>query len=401
MAEFTYTDAQWAALAQYVKEHAGDDVHRLMLKSEPGLSFDKRFAMTQIECRQRARHKIAEILECDGYIFAKPICAEQCTHELVAKLHAELIGDAGTVLDMTMGQGVDSHYIAQRVQSVTAIEMDPLIAAAGKHNAAVLHNGVQVIEADSTQWLESTDAHFGAIFIDPARRAASGKRLFGLSDCQPDVLGLLPLIKKHTSRLVIKASPMVDVTQGCRDLAPWLTHVWVVSVKNECKELLFDLDFSHETIWPKRHAVNFTANGDRQEFTAPKYEDCLAFADPTEGCHLLEPNVSIMKLGAHQVVASHYRAINVAPDSHLYVASEPPEDFPGRVFMVDEVVEWSSSAAKRLAKEHKQLNVATRNFKLSADALKKKLRVTDGGNCYAFGTTLSSGKQVLLLCHKA
>ncbi len=397
----TITTSQLAAMTDYVKRHANDDIRQLMLKDEPGLAFDKAMAVTQIECRQRARNKIPQLLAHDGYVFAKPICAEQCTHERVAMLHASLFADTDTVLDMTMGQGVDSHYISQKAKKVTAIEQDAAIAYAGKLNAATLGNGVTVVEADSAKWLEDSELTFDAIFIDPARRSAGGKRLFGLADCQPDVTGLLELIKRHTGRLVIKASPMIDVTQGIRDLEPWVTDVWAVSVRNECKELLFDLSFGHETQNQRLHAVNLPADGTAQHIvvsTGQSASPCR-YEPPAAGGYLLEPNASIMKIAAHNAVAAQFGVAKVAPNSHLYVSAGPVADFPGRAFAVDEVVPWSSHAAKALARQHRQLNVAVRNFRLTADALKKKLKVSDGGDCYAFATT-SAGVQVIALCHK-
>lgn len=398
----TITASQLAAMTDYVKRHADDDIRQLMLKDEPGLTFDKAMAVTQIECRQRARNKIPQLLAHDSYIFAKPICAEQCTHEQVAMLHASLFSDTDTVLDMTMGQGVDSHYISKKAKSVTAIEQDAAIAEAGKLNAATLGNGVTVVEADSAKWLEASQLTFDAIFIDPARRSASGKRLFGLADCQPDVLSLLPLIRKRAKRLVIKASPMVDVTQGIRDLEPWVTDVWAVSVRNECKELLFDLSFGQETQSQLLHAVNYTPHGATQHITVATEQNATPcrYEQPAAGGYLLEPNASIMKIAAHSAVTEHFGVAKVAPNSHLYVSARPVADFPGRAFAVDEVVPWSSRAAKDLARQHKQLNVAVRNFRLTADALKKKLKVSDGGDCYAFATTTSAGEQVIALCHK-
>lgn len=398
----TITASQLAAISEYVKRHADADVRQLMLKSEPGLEFDKAFAVTQIECRQRARNKIPKLLSHDAYVFAKPICAEQCTHEQVAKLHASLVSGSDTVLDMTMGQGVDSHYISQKAKDVTAVERDAAIAAVGRLNAATLGNGVRVIEGDSAEWLKDCGQVFDVIFIDPARRSAGGKRLFGLSDCQPDVLGLLPLIRRHTGRLMIKASPMVDVTQGCRNLEPWLTDVWAVSVRNECKELLFDLDFGHDTGTPMLHAVNFTAHGVIQETALPGGQGTALcrYGEPTPGGFILEPNASIMKIAAHKAVTDRYGVAKVALNSHLYVSATAVDGFPGRMFAIDEVVPWSSHTAKMLAKKHKRLNIAVRNFRLTAVALKKKLKAADGGDIYAFATTTSAGEQVVVLCHK-
>ena len=246
----------------YVAANAGADTLKLMLKSEPDLPFDKRFAVMQIECRKKAKNKIPELLANERFLFPKAISAEQCTHQQVAQFHASLF------------QSTDSsYYISQRVASLKAIELDEEIAAAGAHNYAFT-----VVNADSVAWLTQTDERFDAVFIDPARRGDGGARLYGLADCAPDVLSILPTIKAHAKRLYIKASPMIDVTQSMRDLAPHLTDVWAVSVKNECKELFFEVDFGVECADVQLHALNFEAGG-TQEFVV----DSAALA--VEGCY--------------------------------------------------------------------------------------------------------------------
>lgn len=381
----------------YVAANAGADTLKLMLKSEPDLPFDKRFAVMQIECRKKAKNKIPELLANERFLFPKAISAEQCTHQQVAQFHASLFQSTDSVLDMTMGLGVDSYYISQRVASLKAIELDEEIAAAGVHNYAFT-----VVNADSVTWLTQTDERFDAVFIDPARRGDGGARLYGLADCAPDVLSILPTIKAHAKRLYIKASPMIDVTQSMRDLAPHLTDVWAVSVKNECKELFFEVDFSVECADVQLHALNFEAGG-TQEFAVDSaalvVEGC--YGSPSAGQYLYEPNASVMKIGAFAALTRQFPILQIAKNSHLYYSDDFVEDFPGRKFAIDSIIPFSGKEAKAVGKQHKQLNIATRNFRLSPDELKKRLKVRDGGDCYLFATTLANGEQVLLLTRKA
>lgn len=381
----------------YVAANAGADTLKLMLKSEPDLPFDKRFAVMQIECRKKAKNKIPELLANERFLFPKAISAEQCTHQQVAQFHASLFQSTDSVLDMTMGLGVDSYYISQRVASLKAIELDEEIAAAGAHNYAFT-----VVKADSVAWLTQTDERFDAVFIDPARRGDSGARLYGLADCAPDVLSILPTIKAHAKRLYIKASPMIDVTQSMRDLAPHLTDVWAVSVRNECKELFFKVDFGVECADVRLHALNFEAGG-KQEFAvdsaALAVEGC--YGSPSAGQYLYEPNASVMKIGAFAALTRQFPILQIAKNSHLYYSDDFVEDFPGRKFVIDSIIPFSGKEAKAVGKQHKQLNIATRNFRLSPDELKKRLKVRDGGDCYLFATTLANAEQVLLLTRKA
>ena len=381
----------------YVAANAGADTLKLMLKSEPDLPFDKRFAVMQIECRKKTRNKIPELLANERFLFPKAISAEQCTHQQVAQFHASLFQPTDSVLDMTMGLGVDSYYISQRVASLKAIELDEEIAAAGAHNYAFT-----VVNADSVAWLTQTDERFDAVFIDPARRGDGGARLYGLADCAPDVLSILPTIKAHAKRLYIKASPMIDVTQSMRDLAPHLTDVWAVSVKNECKELFFEVDFSVECADVHLHALNFEAGGTQEvvvDSAALAVEGC--YGSPSAGQYLYEPNASVMKIGAFAALTRQFPIQQIAKNSHLYYSDDFVQDFPGRKFVIDSIIPFSGKEAKTVGKQHKQLNIATRNFRLSADELKKRLKVRDGGDCYLFATTLANGEQVLLFTRKA
>lgn len=410
---FDSPDQQWPlapealeAMAAYVERNSRADTARLMLKSEPGLPFSKALAVMQIECRRRTRGKIPELLDHREFVFPKPICAEQCTHELVARLHASLLSGAGSVLDMTMGLGVDAYYVSRRVGSVTAIELDPAIAAAGAMNMARLAPNVRVVNADCAKFLAGKCGRYDAAFIDPARRGECNRRLYGLADCLPNVLELLPRIAAATPRLLIKASPMIDVTQSIRDLGPQLTDVWAVSVRGECKELLFDLNLAagaaSDTV--ALHALNYLADGSEQAFTCPAVHSAANEADMAAavepGMMLYEPNASVMKIGAFDAVAARYGVSQLAHGSHLYVARKAVQGFPGREFVIDEVVPLCGREIKRMAKAGGKLNVAVRNWRMSAEELKKRLRVTDGGDRYAFATTMASGSAVLLMCHK-
>jgi hypothetical protein len=392
------------AMFSYIAQNLDADTCKLLLKAEPHLSFDKSFAILQIECRRKAKAKIPELLANERFLFPKAISAEQCTHEVVAQFHASLFNNNDSVLDVTMGLGVDDYYIAQSVKKLTAVEIDSEIAEVGKYNFSFLAPNVTVVNANSVEYLNTLDdeKRFDAIFIDPARRGDSGKRLYGFADCQPNVLELLPSIQQRCKRLFIKASPMLDVTQSIRDLGGYLTDVWAVSIKNECKELFFKLDFETKAPSVTLHAMNhdgtewlhFSTQGINDNTTLP-------VTDVSKGNFLYEPNASIMKLGCYNALEQAFKVPLIAANSHLMVSDSLIEAFPGRRFRITEVIPFKSKEIKQLSKRYKQINVATRNFRLSAEALKKRLGVQDGGSTYLFATTLPNGEQILILCEKA
>ena len=195
---------------------------------------------------------------------------------------------------------------------------------------------------------------------------------------------------------------MIDVTQSMRDLAPHLTDVWAVSVKNECKELFFEVDFGAECADVQIHALNFETGG-TQEFAVDSAALAMegSYGSPSAGQYLYEPNASVMKIGAFAALTRQFPIQQIAKNSHLYYSDDFVQDFHGRKFVIDSIIPFSGKEAKTVGKQHKQLNIATRNFRLSPDELKKRLKVRDGGDCYLFATTLANGEQVLLLTRKA
>ena len=392
------------SMFNYIVQNADADSIKLLLKSEPALTFDKSFAVLQIESRRKCRDKIPHLLQNYRFLFPKSICAEQCTNQVIAQFHATQIGACDHVLDMTMGMGVDAYYIAQHSNRVTAIELDPEIAAVGKYNYENLCPSINVLTGDSVEYLNTLDKekNFDAIFIDPARRDSHGNRVYGLADCLPDILSLLPSIKRHTTRLFIKASPMIDIKQSVRDLGSALTDVWAISVGNECKELFFKLDFNVDSSDVYLHALNH-ANNSWQEFstTLPNASAITSYRQPQPSMILYEPNASIMKLGCYAAVQSYYGISAIAPNSHLFINDNLINDFPGRCFTILEVIPFKSKEIKRFAGRYQQLNVSTRNFRLTSEQLKQRLRVQDGGKLYLFATTLSTSEQVMILCEKA
>lgn len=390
------------AMFSYIAQNADADTVKLLLKSEPRLTFDKSFAVLQVECRRKTRDKIPSVLQDTHFLFPRAVSAEQCTHQVVAQFHAEQLEASTSVLDMTMGLGIDAFHIAQRASHVTAIEINPEIAEVGKYNYERLCPNMKVLNCDSVEYINhlSDNQQFDAIFIDPARRDSHGQRVYGFADCQPNVLYLLPLIKQHAKQLFIKASPMIDVTQSVRELGTALTDVWAISIKNECKELFFKLDFEASTGAVTLHALNHD-KGKWQDFSAClSPTDCASYSEPQPGMTLYEPSASIMKLGCHHAVMLHYGLSGIAQNSHLYISDDFINNFPGRAFTIKQVIPFKSKEIKQMTVQFQQLNIATRNFRLSAEQLKKRLKVQDGGDSYLFATTLSTGEQVLILCEK-
>lgn len=398
----------------FIEEHEDDDVEKLRLKRFSNHDFDTSFAITQIECRKKIRKKLPEIYGKKRFLFPSVLSTEQCTSEVVAKYHATIIGEVDSFLDMTGGLCIDDYYIADNVKELLSIEKNEHTADISRYNMSEMRKNISVISGDSAEYLRGDVRRYDAIYIDPARRGVNQSRMFGLSDCEPNIIPLLSLIKSHTDVLYVKASPMLDITQMLRDVSD-VTDIWVISLRNECKELFFKLDFalnkrftieeSADNIYesPKVHCINFVDENTMQELNYSYLRDKTTSDIIISDCvkqYIYEPNASIMKANAFGEVCSRYKVDKVAVNSHLFTSGELVHDFPGRIFQVEDVIPFKDNLLKKALKGIKRINVSVRNFKLTAEQLKKRLKVCDGGSKYLFGTTDAGGEMKVLLCSK-
>lgn len=398
----------------FIEEHEDDDVEKLRLKRFSNHDFDTSFAITQIECRKKIRKKLPEIYGKKRFLFPSVLSTEQCTSEVVAKYHATIIGEVDSFLDMTGGLCIDDYYIADNVKELLSIEKNEHTADISRYNMSEMRKNISVISGDSAEYLRGDVRRYDAIYIDPARRGVNQSRMFGLSDCEPNIIPLLSLIKSHTDVLYVKASPMLDITQMLREVSD-VTDIWVISLRNECKELFFKLDFalnkrftieeSADNIYesPKVHCINFVDENTMQELNYSYLRDKTTSDIIISDCvkqYIYEPNASIMKANAFSEVCSRYKVDKVAVNSHLFTSGELVHDFPGRIFQVEDVIPFKDNLLKKALKGIKRINVSVRNFKLTAEQLKKRLKVCDGGSKYLFGTTDAGGEMKVLLCSK-
>lgn len=389
----------------FINDNLSADTNKLRLKSFKDKSFDVNFAILQIDCKNRIKKKLPEIYGNNKFLFPHILSTEQCTAQEIAKFHASLLDKNEIVLDMTAGLCIDTYYISKTVKEVTALEINPITASVSSFNMSNLTPNVNVINQDCIEFIKNTTNHYSSIFIDPARRGENNKRLFGLYDCTPNILELIPDLKKISNTLYIKASPMLDITQSIRELSYNVTDIWILGINNECKEILFKVDLkATSSIVPNIHTINFE-NSNQQTLSKQVNSESLTTAplyiNIESGAYLYEPNSCIMKAQIFDSLVDKYEISAISPNSHLFISNDYISDFPGRRFLITEVIPFKNTDIKNIKKIHPQINVSVRNFKLSADELKKKLKVKDGGDKYMFGTTDKANNALLLICNKA
>lgn len=352
-------------------------------------------AIEQIELRKKSPEKFIGrngVSRMPRKLYSR-VAIEQATAAAIADFHASLIFPNSRALDMTMGMGSDAVAIASvKGVSVTAIERNQELAEMSRVNFSDIMN-LCIICADSVEWLSDSHDRFDVIFIDPARRDSSGNRVVNLHDCTPDVVSVESLMLEHTSRILIKLSPMLDVSAVIRDLRH-VKHIYIVEHKGECRELLVEIvgDFSGEP------TVETVGGNGSISFTLSEEDAAVAkFGKPAEGDYLYEPGASAMKSGAFKLMSVRFGLTGISVNSHLYFSPDYVADFPGKIYRISSVLPYSSSVLKRLSKEIDGCSVAVRNFPISAAELRRKMKMKEGDKVRLMATTGNGGEKMLLL----
>ncbi|MBD5355495.1 MAG: class I SAM-dependent methyltransferase [Bacteroides sp.] len=381
----------------FISSNIYGDPKNLLLKNH-GKSFDfnVEFAITQIECRQKGKHKLPHLISNPNIIFPTSLAYEQASHERVAAYHASLVKTGSKVVDMTAGLGIDAMAFAENKCNVTACEYDPLKADVLRYNAGVLKlDNLTVVNIDSIKYIKEMKEKCDVIFIDPARRSKENRRLYNLHDCTPDILGIMDSAIKKCTTLIIKASPLLDISQTLKDI-PATGKISAVSVGGECKEVLIIAENGASV--QTYEAIDLSTDGriNYQFSFSPSHDgrgvEYSEKKDVLPGRYLYEPGAAVMKLNPWSELCTHFPGIKkLSQSSHLFVSHILFESFPGRILRIDSLPDKKS----RQTLKGSPANVVTRNYPLSTEELRKNLGVKEGNDQFIYGTRL--GKTPILI----
>lgn len=390
----------------FIREHADDDVRKLALKGAKDADIDLPMALQQIAGRQTARHKLPSWAAVEGVVYPPHLNMEQCSSEQTARYKAQIVNSKSSksksFVDLTGGLGVDFYWMSQGFAHRTYVEQNAGLCALVEQNFDALHHTCRVCCTNAATFLEQMD-HADVVFLDPARRNEHGGRTYSIEDCTPNVLELLPLLMAKADKVILKLSPMLDWHKAVDDIQQpiansqqpiaYVHEVHIVSVDNECKELLLVLEQVECPI--RLVCVN---NG--SIFQVPNTQLKAKCQEQKAGNYLYEPNASIMKAGCFDALVAKYPVWPVSDNSHLFLSSDEIEDFPGRCFRILAISSASAKALRTAVGPLERANIAVRNFPMTADALRKKLKLRDGGDTYIFATTTRNKQYQLMICRK-
>ena len=396
----------------FIKTHLNDEVTSLLLQAKKYPNLNIPDLVWQIKARQKAKTKIPEWFDNEDIIFPKMLSVEQCSSEITAKFKANLV-QGETLIDLTGGMGVDIAYMSKNFKKAIYIEQNADLCEIANYNFEQLGiKNVAFIGDNSIDFLETEANYYSWIYLDPHRRDDTGNKVVSLQDCEPNILEIKDFLFTKTDKILLKASPMLDINLAISELQN-VANIYVVAVENEVKEILFHLqkDFQEEAQY---HAVNLKSTTDFSLynevgldrlkpvvlFTFKKSEEkdaMLKMGSPL--AYLYEPNAAILKSGGFRIIAQHFDLQKIAPHSHLYTSIDLIENFQGRIFKIEGVCKLDKKEISTFLSENKA-NITIRNFPLSVKQIREKLKLSEGGNAYLFATTDAQNQKIVIVCSK-
>ncbi len=400
----------------FAKEHENDDTARLLLSAARYPDIDMAAAVQQIEGRRTAREKWPSLLECEGFAYPPRLNREQASSEATALHKADICfqrlgnlrqqDDAPSmplhIADLTGGMGIDTFAMAgwraeePREVEVDYVEQNAELCRLAQSNALALGlKNVHVHCGDSLEWLQQKDKCFDLIFVDPARRDTHGRKVAAFEDCTPDILAHQELLFAKSKEILVKASPMIDITLGASQLHN-VSDIYIVAVQGECKEVLFRCGKSEGEPTIHCHHLHH-GMVDSFAFTRESEAQAQATYSSEIKKYLYEPNAALMKAGPFKMLSQTEKVDKLSRNTHLYTSDSLIQHFPGRTFCVLTEIKPTRKEVQRWIPDGKA-HVVTRNYPMAAAELQRQLGLKEGGDLFVIATTIGTRKCSFVCC---
>lgn len=380
----------------FINKNLGTDISSLLLKGTQFDSVSTKELVEQIEAKKKCSKKLPTWFKTKSIYYPNKLNIEQTSSEITAQYKANLV-HGNSLIDLTGGFGVDCFFFAKKIDKVIHCEVDDNLSKIATHNYKILGiKNIDICTQNGLDYLQKLNRKFDWIYIDPSRRNEAKNKVFFLSDCSPDIPKNLELIFKYSDTILIKTSPLLDLTIGIHELK-FVKEIHIVAVKNEVKELLWILEKEYKnevnikTINIKNdenETFYFTLNDEKESITN--------FSTPKK--YLYEPNSALLKSGAFNIISKRLKVSKLHKHSHLYTSNELI-NFPGRSFKIENILPYNKKMIRKYLK-NKKVNVSTRNFPETVAQIRKKLSLKDGGYFYLFFTTNIKNDKIVIICVK-
>ena len=376
----------------FLEKHLNESPAKMALKKSPFEGISSSELATQLDGKQRTRIKIPLWAATPGVYFPAKLNLEQCSSEKTALFKSSLIQEGTNLIDATSGFGVDSFYFSTRAKQVTSCELNPDLAQISSYNAKILSaTNISVVAANGVDYiLNCSEEHFDYIYLDPSRRVQN-KKVFLLDECEPNLVALQSDFFERSDVIISKLAPLLDISSALSMLVH-VKDVYVVSLQNDCKELIFIQKKGYEGE-PVIHAVRLFR--EQQQVVSFTYaEERAALVDYSVPLsYLYEPDVALTKAGAFKTIASRFGVKKLHKSTHLYTSDQKIPDFPGKVFMIKKVESFTEFKKK---KSPLIADIIAKNFPLKTEEIKKKFKIKDAGDTFIFFTTVLNDQLIVI-----
>ncbi|SFB28456.1 Conserved hypothetical protein 95 [Flavobacterium swingsii] len=383
------------AVQEFISQNIDANISKLALQKNPFPEIPWVEILTQISAKSKAKEKLPTWYAHEKIIYPSKISVEQTSSEKTALYKSNLISGKN-LIDLTGGFGVDDYYFSKKINQVFHCELNKELSEIVKHNFEILNaKNITCLQGDSFETLKKLNQKFDWIYIDPSRRSNTKGKVFMLKDCLPNVPELLEDYFQFSDKILIKTAPILDITSGLNELQNVKT-IHIVAINNEVKELLWEIEKNHEDSITIK-TINFNKEKEEKfDFILNQEIENKNYTLPKK--YIYEPNSAILKSGAFELVSNHFKLEKLHQHSHLYTSDEII-DFPGRVFKIENYFEYNKNEMKEFLVNTKA-NITTRNFPETVENIRKKWRISDGGNTYTFFTTDMNNCKTVLICAK-
>lgn len=382
-------------IQDFILQNLQNPISKLALQKNPFPNIEWKLILNQIEAKAKSKDKLPTWFNAKDIIYPPKISIEQTSSEKTA-FYKSTIVSGNSLVDLSAGFGVDTFYFSKQLKSIVHCEINQGLSMIVQHNFKKLGvSNVTFIEEDSSIFLEKSNQKWDWIYIDPSRRNDVKGKVFLLKDCLPNVPENLSFYFEKSNAILIKTAPLLDISAGLNELKN-VKKIHIVAVENEVKELLWELhkDFNAE---PTIKTINIQKEGtDYFEFECNQNFIEIDFSLPQK--FLYEPNSAIMKSAGFDSIGLTFKLKKLQKHSHLFTSNELI-DFPGRRFEIQEIFTYSKSEMKKKLMNSKS-NISIRNFPETVEMIRKKWKISDGGNQYCFFTTDMNNDKIVLICTK-
>lgn len=380
---------------EFINENINSNTVDLLLKKNHHSDVDIKLLVEQIEAKQRCKTKLPTWFNTEKIYYPNKLNIEQTSSEVTAKYKSSLItGDS--IIDLTGGFGIDCYYFSKKFKEVTHCEINSELSEIVSHNYKQLEvNIIETITNDGVSQLLNNNKQYDWVYIDPSRRHDTKGKVFFLKDCLPDVPKHLNTIFNHTNNVMIKTSPLLDISVGISELN-YVKTIHVIAVNNEVKELLWILEKGFEAETTIKTVNINKAVEETFDFKLNEEQAITTnFSEPLT--YLYEPNAAVLKSGGFKSVSKQLNVLKLHQHTHLYTLQDLVE-FPGRRFKIERILPYNKQLLKK--ELHEKANISTRNFPEAVQQIRKKFKIKDGGDTYVFFTTNLHNEKIVIICKK-